>query len=50
MLGRIDPKHFPALHDMTGERPTPIRAQSPETLLHNLNLWNAALSAGKGVS
>lgn len=45
MLGRVDAEHFPPLHDMTGERPTPIRAQSLDETAQNIRLWQVALAA-----
>lgn len=47
-LGQVDPRRFPALGDLTGEKRTAARRQSETEMRHNLRLFKAAIAARKG--
>jgi len=35
---------FPALHELTGDAPAPVKPQSPVDLVHAMGLWGAVLA------
>lgn len=47
-LGRVDPKHFPSLGELTGEGRTQAGPQSPDQMLHTVRLWKATLKGSGG--